>query len=381
MITLRELLELMVKRKASDLHLTVGAPPVIRIDGKLVKTDYEILSPDLTKKLAYSIMSERQRQKFEENSELDLSFGIEHLSRFRCNVFMQRGNVAVALRQIPFRVLTFDELGVPETVVKLAELPRGLILVTGPTGSGKSTTLAALIDKINSERQLHIITVEDPIEYLHKHKNSLVNQREVQSDTKSFATSLKYALRQDPDVVLIGEMRDLETMEAALTISETGHLAFATLHTNSTGEAINRIVDVFPHTQQEQVRVQLSFVLQGIVTQQLIPKINGGRCLAMEILIVTPAVRAVIRDDKIHQIYSLIQAGAKYGMKTMNQSLLELYCKKRITYIDALARSSNATEFEEMARQGNMRADSTGKGFSDQTGRYNSEQTSRNLVE
>lgn len=365
MVTLRELLELVVKRKASDLHLTVGAPPVIRIDGKLVKTEYEVLSPDLTKKLAYSIMSERQRQKFEENSELDLSFGIEHLSRFRCNIFMQRGNVAVALRQIPYRVLSFDELGVPDVVIKLADLPRGLVLVTGPTGSGKSTTLAALIDKINTERQLHIITVEDPIEYLHKHKNSLVNQREVETDTKSFATSLKYALRQDPDVVLIGEMRDLETMEAALTISETGHLAFATLHTNSTAEAINRIVDVFPHTQQEQVRVQLSFVLQGIITQQLIPKIGGGRVLALEVLIATPALRAVIRDDKIHQIYSLIQAGHKYGMKTMNQSLIELYTKKKITYSDAFARSTNAAEFEEMARQGNMHADATSRNLAE----------------
>ncbi|OGC90258.1 MAG: type IV pili twitching motility protein PilT [candidate division Zixibacteria bacterium RBG_16_53_22] len=361
MVTLRELLELMVKRHASDLHLTVGAPPILRIDGKLVKTEFDILTPDITKKLSYSIMNERQRQKFEENSELDLSFGIEQLSRFRCNVFMQRGNVATAIRQIPFKVMSFEELGVPEVVTKLAELPRGLVLVTGPTGSGKSTTLAALIDKINDERNYHIITVEDPIEYLHRHKNSIVNQREVHSDTKSFANSLKYALRQDPDVVLIGEMRDLETMEAALTISETGHLAFATLHTNSTAEAINRIVDVFPTNQQEQVRIQLSFVLQGIVTQQLIPRIGGGRVLAMEILIVTPAVRAVIRDDKIHQIYSLIQAGAKYGMKTMNQSLAEIFQKRKISYNDAVGRSSNAAEFEEMIRQASARADGTNK--------------------
>jgi twitching motility protein PilT len=366
MVTLRELLELMVKRQASDLHITVGAPPVLRIDGKLIRTDHDILTPDITKKLAYSIMNERQRQKFEESSELDLSFGIEQLSRFRCNVFMQRGNVAVALRQIPFKVLSFGELGVPDVVVKLAELPRGLVLVTGPTGSGKSTTLAALIDKINTERQLHIITIEDPIEYLHRHKNSLVNQREIYSDTKSFSTSLKYALRQDPDVVLIGEMRDLETMEAALTISETGHLAFATLHTNSTAEAINRIVDVFPTNQQEQVRIQLSFVLQGIVTQQLVPQIGGGRVLGMEILIATPAVRACIRDEKIHQIYSLIQAGAKFGMKTMNLSLYELYAKKKITYNDAFARSSNSAEFEEMVRQGSLRSDATSRGITEQ---------------
>jgi twitching motility protein PilT len=353
MITLRELLELMVKRNSSDLHITVGSTPILRIDGKLVKTDYDILNPEQTKKLAYSVMNERQRQKFEENSELDLSFGVEQLSRFRCNVFMQRGNVAMALRQIPHMVQTFSELGLPEVVPKLAELPRGLVLVTGPTGSGKSTTLAALIDKINEERNLHIITVEDPIEYLHKHKNSLVNQREVHSDTKSFAASLKYALRQDPDVVLIGEMRDLETMEAALTISETGHLAFATLHTNSAAEAVNRIVDVFPTNQQEQVRVQLSFVLQGIVCQQLIPRMGGGRSLAVEVLVATPAVRAVIRDDKIHQIYSLIQAGQKFGMRTMNQSLYDLYQRKKISYNDAIGRSSNMQELEEMIQNKN----------------------------
>ncbi len=351
MVSLRELLDVMVKRNGSDLHITVGSPPIIRIDGKLVKTDYDILGPEQTKKLSYSIMNERQRQKFEENSELDLSFGIEQLSRFRCNVFMQRGNVAMTLRQIPYKIQTLEELALPEVVQNLAKLPRGLVLVTGPTGSGKSTTLAAMIDKINSEQNLHILTVEDPIEYLHKHKNCLVNQREIHSDTKSFATSLKYALRQDPDVVLIGEMRDLETMEAALTISETGHLAFATLHTNSSAEAINRIVDVFPTNQQEQVRVQLSFVLQGIISQQLIPKIGGGRALALEVLIATPAVRAVIRDDKIHQIYSIIQAGQKFGMRTMNQSLHDLYIQKKINQSDALGRSTNVQELEEMMKK------------------------------
>ncbi len=348
MLTLRELLETMVKRNASDIHITVGSSPILRIDGKLTKTEYDILGPEQTKKLAYSVMNERQRQKFEENSELDLSFGVESLSRFRCNVFMQRGNVAMAIRQIPHKILTFEELGLPEVVEKLGELPRGLILVCGPTGSGKSTTLAALINKINNEQNMHILTVEDPIEYLHKHRNCLVNQREIHSDTKTFATSLKYALRQDPDVVLIGEMRDLETMEAALTISETGHLAFATLHTNSAAEAINRIVDVFPTNQQEQVRVQLSFVLQAVLCQQLIPRIGGGRVMALEILVATPAIRAVIRDDKIHQIYSLIQAGQKYGMRTMNQSLFDLYSKKKITFNDAIGRSANIQEFEEM---------------------------------
>lgn len=348
MITLRDLLDQMVKRNASDLHITVGSPPIIRIDGKLTKMEHDILGPEQTKKLAYSVMNERQRKAFEENSELDLSFGVETLSRFRCNVFMQRGNVAMALRQIPYKIMTFDELGLPEVVQKLGELPRGLVLVCGPTGSGKSTTLAALIDKINNERNMHILTVEDPIEYLHKHKNCIVNQREIHSDTKAFATSLKYALRQDPDVVLIGEMRDLETMEAALTISETGHLAFATLHTNTSAEAVNRIVDVFPTNQQEQVRVQLSFVLQAILCQQLIPRIGGGRVMALEILIATPAIRAVIRDDKIHQIYSLIQAGQKYGMRTMNQSLYDLYSKKKITFNDAIGRSTNIQEFEDM---------------------------------
>ncbi len=348
MLSLRELLEIMVKQNASDLHITVGTPPQIRVDGKLTKTDLDTLKPEDTKKLAYSVMNEKQRLKFEENSELDLSFGIKNLSRFRCNIFMQRGNVAMALRQIPHRVPTFEELGVPESIVKLSELPRGLILVTGPTGSGKSTTLAALIDKVNREQYKHIITVEDPIEYLHSHQNCIVNQREVHADTQTFAASLKYALRQDPDVILIGEMRDLETMEAALTISETGHLAFATLHTNSAAEAINRIIDVFPNNQQEQVRVQLSFVLQAVVTQQLMPKVGGGRVLALEVLIATPAMRAVIRDDKIHQIYSLIQAGQKYGMRTMNMSIFELYNARKVTYSDAICHSVSPAELEEM---------------------------------
>ncbi len=348
MVTLRELLELMVKRNASDLHLTVGSPPQLRIDGKLVKTEFDPLTPEDTRKLAYSIMSEKQRKRFEEQSELDLSFGIEQMSRFRCNVFMQRGNVAVALRLIPFRIRSFEELGLPKVVADFAKQPRGLILVTGPTGSGKSTTLAAIINKVNLERHDHILTVEDPIEYLHRHNCALINQREVYSDTASFANALKYALREDPDVVLIGEMRDLETTDAALTISETGHLVFATLHTNSCAESINRIIDIFPTNQQEQIRVVLSFVLQAVVTQQLIPRIGGGRSLALEIMVCTPAIRALIRDDKIHQIYSMIQAGQKYGMKTMNQSLAELYFNKRISLADALGRSTNIQELNEM---------------------------------
>ncbi len=352
MVGLRQLLEEMVKMDASDLHLTVGAPPVVRLDGKLVKMNYDILTPDDTKKLAYSIMNEKQRLKFETASELDLSFGIEQMSRFRCNVFMQRGNVAVALRQIPYRIKSFEELGLPKVVSELAKLPRGLVLVTGPTGSGKSTTLAAIIDKINRERSCHIITVEDPIEYLHRHQTSIVNQREVYSDTQSFSSALKYALREDPDVVLVGEMRDLETIESALNISETGHLAFATLHTNSTAESINRIIDAFPTSQQEQVRVSLSFSLQAVISQCLIPQIGGGRGLAQEIMVVTPAIRALIRDDKIHQIYSMLQSGQKYGMKTMNQALADLYNKGKITIGDAMSFSSNVAELNEMLSKG-----------------------------
>lgn len=348
MVNLRELLEILIEKNASDLHLAVGSPPQVRVDGRLTTLDMDALTPDATKKLAYSMMSEKQKQRFEENSELDMSFGIENMSRFRCNVFVQRGNVSVALRQIPYKVPTFEELGVDKAIIEMANLPRGLVLVTGPTGSGKSTTLAALIDKVNRERHSHILTVEDPIEYLHRHQGCLVNQREVGSDTKSFAIALKYALRQDPDVVLVGEMRDLETVSEALNISETGHLTFATLHTNSCAETINRIVDVFPTNQQEQIRVTVSFVLQGVVSQQLVPKIGGGRVLATEVMVCTPAVRALIRDDKIHQIYSMIQAGQKFGMRTMNMSLAELHLSRKITIGEAMARSSNVQELNEM---------------------------------
>jgi len=348
MVSLRDLLEEMTKRGASDLHLTVGTPPQLRIDGKLAALPYDLLTPEETKKLAYSVMNEKQRKGFEEKGELDLSFGVENLSRFRANIFTQRGNVAAAIRQIPYDIKSFQELGLPKVVEEFGDLPRGLVLVTGPTGSGKSTTLAAIIDKINRERHDHILTVEDPIEYLHRHQNCLINQREVYSDTPSFASALKYALREDPDVVLIGEMRDLETIQASLSIAETGHLAFATLHTNSCAESINRIIDVFPNDQQEQVRVTLSFVLQAVLSQTLIPKIGGGRSMAMEIMVVTPAIRALIRDDKVHQVYSLMQAGQKYGMITLNQSLVELYMARRITLNDAQGRSSNPQEFTEL---------------------------------
>lgn len=348
MVSLRELLEQMVRMGASDLHLTAGSPPVVRVDGKLQRMPYDMLTGEETKKIAYSMLNEKQKLKFEQNWELDFSFGIEAMSRFRANVFMQRGNAAVALRQIPYEIRSFDQLGLPKVIADFAKLPRGLVLVTGPTGSGKSTSLAAVIDKINKERPVHIITVEDPIEYLHRHQTALINQREVFSDTPSFASALKYALREDPDVVLVGEMRDLETIEAALSISETGHLAFATLHTNSCAETINRIVDVFPTNQQEQIRVTLSFVLQAVVSQVLIPKIGGGRAMAMEIMIATPAVRAIIRDDKIHQLYSMIQSGQKFGMKTMNQSLSELYQSGKISLNDAMGTSSNQQELTEM---------------------------------
>lgn len=348
MTSLRELLEQMVKMGASDLHLTVGAPPVVRIDGKLQRLSEDMLTAESTKKLCYSMLSEKQKLKFEQNNELDFSFGIESMSRFRCNVFMQRGNVAVVLRRIPYKIMTFEELNLPKVIAEFAVLPRGLVLVTGPTGSGKSTTLAALIDKINKERPVHIITVEDPIEYLHRHQMGLINQREVYADTNSFASALKYALREDPDVVLVGEMRDLETIEAALSISETGHLAFATLHTNSSAESINRIVDSFPANQQEQVRVSLSFSLQAIVSQTLIPRIGGGRVVALEIMVATPAIRALIRDDKVHQMYSMIQSGQKFGMKTMNQSLAELYQGGKIAINDAMNYTQNTDELGEM---------------------------------
>jgi len=355
-MNLRELLEEMVKMGASDLHLTVGSPPVVRVDGKLQRLDHDHLTGEQTKKLSYSMLNEKQKLKFEQNSELDFSFGIESMSRFRCNVFVQRGNVAVAIRQIPYEIKSFEELGLPKVIAEFANLPRGLVLVTGPTGSGKSTSLAAIIDKINKERPVHIITVEDPIEYLHRHKQALINQREVFSDTTSFANALKYALREDPDVVLVGEMRDLETIESAISISETGHLAFATLHTNSAAESINRIIDSFPTNQQEQIRTSLSFSLQAIVSQTLIAKVGGGRVVAMEILVVTPAIRALIRDDKIHQIYSMIQSGQKYGMKTMNQTLAELYLSRKINLNDAMNYSHRPDELSEMLSRDNSPA-------------------------
>ena len=350
MANLYQLLQTMIEKGASDLHITTGSPPQIRVDGHLLPLNLPVLTPAETKQLVYSVLTDAQKHRFEEEIELDLSFGLKGLSRFRANVFMQRGAVAAAIRTIPFKILSFEELGLPAIVNDLVKKPRGLVLVTGPTGSGKSTTLAAMIDKINSERHDHIVTVEDPIEYLHTHKKSIVNQREINADTKTFKTALKYILRQDPDVVLIGEMRDLETIEATLTIAETGHLSFATLHTNSCSQTINRIIDVFPAHQQPQVRAQLSFVLEGVISQQLIPKAGGqGRVLALEIMVPNAAIRNLIREDKVHQIYSMMQTGqAKYGMQTLNQSLTELYQRRLITYEEAIGRSSFPEELISM---------------------------------
>jgi twitching motility protein PilT len=348
-VTLRQLLEDMVQRKASDLHLTAGVPPEFRVDGAITPSEYDVMTPEMTAQLAYSVMSDEQRKRFETTKELDFSFGVKGLSRFRANTFLQRGVISMAIRQIPYEILAMEKLGLPPVVKDFTNRHKGFVLVTGPTGSGKSTTLAAMIDRINSIRQSHIITIEDPIEYIHHHKKSIVNQREIGADTTSFPGALKYVLRQDPDVILIGEMRDLETIEAALTIAETGHLVFATLHTNSTYEAVNRIVDVFPADQQRQIYTQLAFVLEGVLTQQLIPRSRGtGRVMCAEVLVCTPAIKAVIREGKTHQIYSLMQAGQKFGMQTMNQALLQAVLDKQLTPEDALERSTDRVELEGM---------------------------------
>jgi len=351
---MHQLLKVMIEKGASDLHITTGSPPQLRIDGKLHPLKMPPLAPQETKQLCYSVLTDAQKHRFEDTNELDLSFSVQKLSRFRGNVFVQRGNVSGAFRAIPFKIMTMEELALPPIVTELSRKPRGLILVTGPTGSGKSTTLASIIDSINQTRNEHIVTIEDPIEYLHAHKGCIVNQREIGADTESFKTALKYILRQDPDIVLIGELRDLETIEAALTVAETGHLAFATLHTNSAVQTINRIVDVFPPYQQSQIRAQLAFVLEAVMCQALLPRANGaGRALALEVMVPNAAIRALIRDDKIHQLYSQMQVGqGKSGMQTMNQSLASLVMKRLIDIETAKSRSSDIDELQQLISQG-----------------------------
>src|SRR5262247_3637135 len=354
MATLPELLKTTVEMDGSDLHITTNTPPQIRIHGHLQRLQMPEMNPSETKALVYSVLTDAQKKRFEESKELDFSFGIRGLARFRCNVFNQRGAVGAVYRVIPEKIRSLQDLNLPPVLGTLAERPRGLVLITGPTGSGKSTTLAAMLDKINAERHEHILTIEDPIEYIHPHKNCLVNQREVHSDTQSFSNALRAALREDPDIVLIGEMRDLETVEAALKIAETGHLTFGTLHTNSAAQTINRIIDIFPANQQSQIRTQLSLVLEGIVCQALLPKADGkGRVCSLEILVPTPAIRNLIRDDKVHQIYGAMQTGQeKMGMQTANQSLASLYQKRLITLETAMGASSNRDELQDMINRG-----------------------------
>jgi twitching motility protein PilT len=349
-LSLQALLKAMTDKGASDLHVTAGSPPRLRIDNELVRLQTEPLTPVDTKTLCYSVMNDAQKLRFEEDLEIDFSFGIRGMARFRANVYLQQSCVAGAFRIVPYQIIPLDELGLPAVVTELCDKPRGLVLVTGPTGSGKSTTLASMIDRINTRTRGHIVTIEDPIEFQHQHKNCLINQREIGRDSQSFKRALKYILRQDPDVVLIGEMRDLETIEAAMTIAETGHLAFGTLHTNNAIQSINRIVDVFPAHAQSQIRSVLSFVLEGVICQMLIPKAGGtGRALAAEVMVPNAAIRNLIREDKLHQIYSQMQIGqSKFGMQTMNQSLVDLYMRKVISVEECLSHSSEVDELKTM---------------------------------
>jgi twitching motility protein PilT len=353
MVTLEELLQQLVERGGSDLHISAGAPPKIRIDGKLISVDSEILDAEQSQKLVYSVLDNDQIALFEKNLEMDMSFGISGLGRFRTNVFLQRGAVASAMRRIPWEIWKMEDLGLPtELLQDICNKPKGLVLVTGATGSGKSTTLASMIDYINASRNEHIVTIEDPIEFVHRNKGCLVNQREIGTDTHSFLNSLRAVLRQDPDIVLIGEMRDKETIEVALTLSETGHLTFATLHTSDSVQTVNRIIDVFPSHQQSQIRTQLSFTLTAIMCQQLLPSATGkGRVLACEIMIATPAVRSLIRDDKVHQILSVIQTSGRLGMKTFNQGLFELYRDRKITYDEAMSRTTDQDDLKRMIQR------------------------------
>ena len=363
-VTLHQLLKTMVDKGASDLHVTTGSPPQLRLDGELVPFRVPPLGPVDTKQLCYSVLTDEQKAHFEEEQELDLSFGVKNLARFRANVFMQKGAVAGVFRTIPFKIRSFSDLGLPPVLEELCNKPRGLVLITGPTGSGKSTTLAAMIDKINTERHEHIVTMEDPIEFIHQHKSCVVNQREIGSDTKSFKKALRSVLRQDPDVVLVGEMRDLETIEAALTTAETGHLCFGTLHTNSAVQTINRVIDVFPPHQQSQIRAQLSFVLEGVVCQNLIPRASGsGRVAALEIMIPNSAIRNLIREDKMHQIYSQMQIGQGVsGMRTLNQHLSQLHAAGTISLEEAIGSSSDPNELQQIMASAATAAGSTGRG-------------------
>ncbi|MFN3966733.1 MAG: type IV pilus twitching motility protein PilT [Endomicrobiia bacterium] len=355
MINMQDLLLLMAEKKASDLHITAGLPPMLRIDGELIPTNYEKLTQELCQRLIYSLLTDSQKEKFEATNELDLAFGIKGIGRIRMNVYRQRCAIGAALRAIPNKIPNFEELGLPPVVFEVMKLNKGLVLVTGPTGCGKTTTLASMIDYLNENRQSHIITIEDPIEYIHIHKKSIVNQREIGTDTNSFANALKYVLRQDPDIILIGEMRDLETIQSALTIAETGHLVFATLHTNDAVSSINRIVDVFPPHQQPQIRSQLSFTLQAVFSQRLLPQATGtGRVLACEVLIVTPAVRNLIREMKTEQIYITMQTGGKYGMQTMNMALADLYAHRKISYQDAMANSPDIEDLKRILQKNPM---------------------------
>jgi twitching motility protein PilT len=353
MVHIDTLLRAMFEKGASDLHLTVGSSPMIRLHGEMEALDFEKMRPDTVQQLVYSILTDEQKEKFERENELDLSFGVEGVGRVRMNVFKQRGAVASVMRQIPTKIKPIEELDLPRAVHDICKVPKGLVLVCGPTGSGKSTTLAAMIDWINTNTQSHIITIEDPIEFVHNHKKSLINQREIGADSRSFATALKYVLRQDPDVILVGEMRDIETIGAALTIAETGHLVFATLHTPDAVQAINRIIDVFSPEQQAQVRTQLSFVVQAVMCQQLLPKAEGGgRCIAVEVMIATPAIRNLIRDEKVHQVYSALQTGQDVGMQTMNQSMAALYRKGKVTYQAIMDRTTDARDLERQVKGG-----------------------------
>lgn len=352
MINLQQLLKACVKQNASDLHIVAGSAPVLRVDGRIVRVKVDELKPDDVRNICYSILTDSQKSKFETHKELDFSFGIQGMARFRVNLFFQKGAVSGVFRRIPPKVPTVEELGIPKPIQDMTLYPSGLVLVTGPTGSGKTTTLAALIDKINRERRGHIITLEDPVEYIHEHKSCIINQREVGSDTDSYHLALKHVLRQDPDVCLMGELRDLETIEAGLTIAETGHLVFATLHTNSAIQTINRLVGVFPHDQQDRIRVQLSFTLQGVISQRLVPAVNGGMALATEIMILNTNIRNLIRENKLHQVYGMMQVGQeKSGMQTLNQSLLKLLLARKIKIRSAFSVSNDPDELDQLMKQ------------------------------